>query len=102
MPQRAPDRIEKGCCLRLRLSSRAPVVCNGFVVDGHTHRQLDRRLGDHPFINAGSVGCPYEGRADAYWALLGRDVSLRRTLYDVTDAAEQLSDPTSTRCCARA
>jgi hypothetical protein len=37
------------------------------------------------------VGSPYEGRAGAYWALLGPDVSLRRTLYDVADAAEQLS-----------
>ncbi len=32
----------------------------------------------------------YEGRAGAYWTLLGPSVSLRRTIYDVTDSAEQL------------
>ncbi len=65
-------------------------VAEAVVVGGHTHRQSDRRLGDHRFINAGSVGSPYEGRAGAYWALLGPSVSLRRTIYDVTDAAEAL------------
>ena len=49
-----------------------------------------RRLGDHRFINAGSVGAPYDGHAGAYWVLLGPDVVLRRTLYDIADAAKQL------------
>jgi predicted phosphodiesterase len=74
-----------------RLSEILSGVAEAVVVGGHTHGQFDRRLGDHRFINAGSVGSPYEGRAGAYWALLGPDVSLRRTLYDVADAAEQLS-----------
>ena len=65
-------------------------VAETVVVGGHTHRQFDRRLDNHRFINAGSVGSPYEGRAGAYWALLGPGVSLRRTIYDVADAAEQL------------
>ncbi len=65
-------------------------VAEAVVVGGHTHRQFDRRLGDHRFINAGSVGSPYEGRAGAYWALLGPNVSLRRTIYNVTDADKQL------------
>ena len=37
-------------------------------------------------VNAGSVGMPYEGRPGAYWALLGPEVELRRTEYDVEAA----------------
>ena len=40
--------------------------------------------------NAGSVGMPYEGRPGAYWALLGPDVELRRTEYDIIAAAEAI------------
>jgi len=53
------------------------------VVCGHTHRQSDRRLGTVRVVNAGAIGMPYEGRAGAYWALLGPDVELRRTEVDV-------------------
>jgi predicted phosphodiesterase len=60
------------------------------IVGGHTHRQFDRRLPWHRFINAGSVGMPYEGAPAAFWALLGPDVELRSTDYDVTAALEQL------------
>ena len=40
------------------------------VVAGHTHMQLERRVGETLFVNAGSIGWPYEGRPGAYWALL--------------------------------
>lgn len=40
-------------------------------------------------MNPGSVGMPYEGRLGAFWALLGPDVTLRRTPYPVRDAAER-------------
>ena len=33
------------------------------VVAGHTHQQDDRIVGDVRFVNAGSVGLPYEGTA---------------------------------------
>jgi len=56
------------------------------VVGGHTHRQLDRTAGGTRFLNAGSVGRPYEHRPGAYWLRLGPGVDLRRTAYD-TDAA---------------
>ena len=51
------------------------------VVCGHTHVQFDRccRAGVR-VVNAGSVGMPYEGRQGAFWALLGPDVELRRTI----------------------
>lgn len=57
------------------------------LVCGHTHMQFDRRVGATRMVNAGSVGMPYEGRPGAYWALLGRDVELRRTEYDLERAA---------------
>ena len=53
------------------------------VVAGHTHMQLDRRVDGTRWVNAGSVGMPYEGEVAAFWALLGPDVELRRTPFDV-------------------
>ena len=58
------------------------------VVAGHTHMQLERQAGDTLFVNAGSVGWPYEGRTGAYWAILDEGVELRRTEYDLERAAE--------------
>jgi predicted phosphodiesterase len=58
------------------------------LVVGHTHVQFDRRLPTGlRVVNAGSVGMPYESRRGAFWALLGPDVELRRTEYDVDAAA---------------
>ena len=62
----------------------------GVAVVGHTHMQADRRVDGRRIVNAGSVGLPYEGRAGAYWALLGGDVSFRRTEYDVTALVREL------------
>lgn len=53
------------------------------VVVGHTHMQLDRRIDGFRWVNAGSVGMPYEGEVAAFWALLGPNVELRRTPFDV-------------------
>jgi predicted phosphodiesterase len=57
------------------------------VIAGHTHMQLDRRFSPWRFVNVGSVGRPYESSPGAYWALLGPDVKLVRTDYDVESAA---------------
>jgi predicted phosphodiesterase len=54
------------------------------VVAGHTHMQEDRRVGGIRWVNAGSVGMPYEDEPGAYWALLGPEVELRRTEYEAT------------------
>ena len=59
------------------------------IVCGHTHMQFDRRVGKTRVINAGSIGEPF-GETGAYWALLGPEVELRRTDYDVARAAEQI------------
>jgi putative phosphoesterase len=57
------------------------------VVCGHTHIQYDRTLSNGlRIVNPGSVGMPYEGKRGAFWALLGPDVELRCTDYDVEAA----------------
>jgi predicted phosphodiesterase len=58
------------------------------IVCGHTHMQLDRPFAGKRVVNAGSVGMPYEAAPGAYWALLGPNVELRRTEYDLERAAE--------------
>jgi Calcineurin-like phosphoesterase superfamily domain len=62
-----------------------PVVC------GHTHMPLDRLAGGRRFVNPGSVGMP-DGPPGtlAYWALLGPEVTLRRSAYDLERAAAVL------------
>jgi predicted phosphodiesterase len=61
-------------------------VTQPVVVCGHTHMQYDRRVGPVRLVNAGSVGMPY-GEPGAYWALLGPEVWLRHTPYDLERAA---------------
>jgi diadenosine tetraphosphatase ApaH/serine/threonine PP2A family protein phosphatase len=58
------------------------------IVTAHVHVQYDRRVAGIRLVGPGSVGLPYEGRQGAYWALLGPDVELRRTDYDVAAAVE--------------
>jgi predicted phosphodiesterase len=58
------------------------------VVCGHTHMQFDRMIGATRVVNAGSVGMPF-GKTGADWLLLGPDVQLRNTSYDLDDAAAQ-------------
>jgi putative phosphoesterase len=62
-------------------------VTEPVVVCGHTHHQFDRLVGGTRVVNAGSVGMPYEGRPGAFWAMLGPDVELRSTAYDLDAAA---------------
>jgi putative phosphoesterase len=57
------------------------------LVTAHVHLQYDREVAGVRNVNPGSVGLPYEGRPGAYWALLGPDVEVRRTEYDVERAA---------------
>jgi predicted phosphodiesterase len=60
------------------------------VICGHTHMQFDRKIGAIRVINAGSVGMPF-GEPGADWLLLGPDVQLRHTLYDLADAADRIA-----------
>jgi predicted phosphodiesterase len=59
------------------------------VVCGHTHMQFDRIIGGIRVVNAGSVGMPF-GEPGADWLLLGPDIQLRHTPYDLTKAAERI------------
>ncbi|MGZ8782319.1 MAG: metallophosphoesterase family protein [Gaiellaceae bacterium] len=70
-----------------RIRAALEGVTEATVIGGHTHIQFERDLGDLRFVNAGSVGRPYEGRPGAFWTLLdGVRVEPRRTAYAV-DAA---------------
>lgn len=64
-------------------------VGEAVVVCGHTHMPFDRTVAGRRLVNPGSVGMPY-GAPGAYWALLGPDVELRRTDYDLDAAAERI------------
>lgn len=59
------------------------------IVTAHVHIQFDREVAGIRSVNAGSVGLPYEGRPGAYWAMLGPDVELRRTEYDLDETIER-------------
>jgi diadenosine tetraphosphatase ApaH/serine/threonine PP2A family protein phosphatase len=68
------------------------------LVTGHTHLQFDRQLAGRRSVNPGSVGLPFhEGDpGTAYWAILGPDVELQQTPYDVMDmiaAGPRVGDP---------
>jgi putative phosphoesterase len=76
-PRTAPDLLAEAV-----RGVREPVV-----VGGHVHLQFLQRSGATAWVNAGSVGAPYEGAPGAFWLALGREApDLRRTLYDVAAA----------------
>lgn len=79
--ERTPDEVLAGM---LAGTEEAVVVC------GHTHMQVDRRVGAWRVVNAGSVGLPYDTEPGPRWALLGPDVSFRRSELDQDRAAEAL------------
>lgn len=64
-------------------------IGTSMIVCGHTHMPFDRRIGETRVVNAGSIGMPF-GEPGAYWLLLGPDVQLRRTPYDLAAAAERI------------
>jgi putative phosphoesterase len=68
-------------------------VTASMVICGHTHMQFDRTVGTIRIVNAGSVGMPF-GEPGAYWVLLGPDVQLRRTQYDLAKAAQRAGETT--------
>jgi predicted phosphodiesterase len=55
------------------------------VVGGHTHMQQRRGR----YVNAGSVGMPYEGEVAAFWAVIDEDAEFRRTTFDVERAVAE-------------
>jgi predicted phosphodiesterase len=71
-------------------------VTERVLVTAHAHVQFDRVTQGVRSVNPGSVGAPYQGKPGAYWAILGPDIALRRTEYDVELAVarfRETSDP---------
>ncbi|MDQ2837816.1 MAG: metallophosphatase family protein [Actinomycetota bacterium] len=60
------------------------------VVVGHCHMPFDRLFDRRRIVNAGAVGMPY-GHIGASWALLGSEVTLRRTAYDTAEAGRLMA-----------
>ena len=89
----ATPHSETDCFTRLTPEEAlAPVfseVGAALVVCGHTHMQFDRVVGGVRVVNAGSVGMPF-GKPGADWLILGPDVELRHTAYDLEEASAQV------------
>jgi putative phosphoesterase len=89
----ATPRSDTEIFTRLTAEDRLLPVFEGVsvpvVVCGHTHMQFDRMVGKVRVVNAGSVGMPF-GEPGAYWLLLGPNLQLRRTPYDLAKAAERI------------
>jgi predicted phosphodiesterase len=63
----------------------------GLAVAGHTHQQDDRVVGGVRFVNAGSVGLPYEGDGAARWAWIADgEPEPRSTAYDAAGAGARM------------
>ena len=87
---RSDEEIITALTSEERLSHVLAGVDERLIVCGHTPSQFDRAAGARRVVNAGSVGWPYEREPGAYWALFGPEVQLRRTAYDLDDAAGRI------------
>ena len=70
-----------------RFAELAAGIEERVLVTGHAHLQFDRHVAGRRSVNPGSVGLPFHEAepGTAYWALLGPDVELRRTRYDIAE-----------------
>jgi putative phosphoesterase len=74
-----------------RWSDALGAVDAALVVGGHTHQQDDRMVGRVRFVNAGSVGLPYEGDGAARWLWVADGApELRQTAYDAAAAGARI------------
>jgi len=91
----ATPRSDSEIFTRLTAEDRLLPVFQGLdadlVVCGHTHMQFDRLIGGVRVVNAGSVGMPF-GQPGADWLLLGPEVELRHTAYDLNRGAERIRE----------
>jgi predicted phosphodiesterase len=88
---RADDEMVTRISAPERYASVLEDVTAKTVVAGHTHQQHDVMVGDIRFLNAGSVGMPYEGDGAARWLWVADGVpDLRRTEYDSLAAGHRM------------
>jgi predicted phosphodiesterase len=91
----ASPRRDDEMLTRLSSADRCTEALRGvnarLVVAGHTHQQDDRVVGGIRFVNAGSVGLPYEGDGAARWLWIADGVpELRQTVYDAAATGARL------------
>jgi predicted phosphodiesterase len=91
----ATPRSDEELVTRISAPERWSEVLGGvdapLVIAGHTHQQDDRTVGGVRFVNAGSVGLPYEGDSDARWLWIEDGVpELRSTAYDAAAAGRRM------------
>ena len=91
----ATPRDDEELVTRISAPARWAEVLNGvthpLVVAGHTHQQDDRTVGAVRFVNAGSVGLPYEGDGAARWAWIeDGEPTLNHTNYDAAAAGRRI------------
>jgi putative phosphoesterase len=88
---RSDDEILTRLTPPARWTNALACVEAALVVAGHTHQQDDRRVGDVRFVNAGSVGLPYEGDGHARWLWIADGVpDLRCTAYDAAGTGRRI------------
>jgi predicted phosphodiesterase len=91
----ATPRSDEEMLTRISSAERYADALSGvdaaLVVAGHTHQQDDRIVGEMRFINAGSVGLPYEGDGAARWLWVADGVpEPRATVYDAAAAGRRM------------
>ncbi|WP_053225800.1 metallophosphoesterase family protein [Solirubrobacter soli] len=91
----ATPRADDEMVTRISSPERYATVLSGVtaqtVVAGHTHQQHDVMVGAIRFLNAGSVGMPYEGDGAARWLWVADgEPELRRTEYDSLAAGRRM------------
>jgi putative phosphoesterase len=90
-------RHENEIFTRLTAEERLRDVLGGIDADilvcGHTHMQFDRIVGRVRVVNAGSVGMPF-GTTGADWLIIGPEIGLRHTDYDLAVAARRIRETT--------
>ena len=91
----ATPRKDDEMVTRISATERYAAVLEGVdaatVIAGHTHQQHDVAVGATRFINAGSVGMPYEGDGAARWVWIADgEPDLRRTEYDSLAAGRRM------------
>jgi predicted phosphodiesterase len=91
----ATPRADDDMVTRVSPPERYAAVLAGvdapLVVAGHTHQQHDRTVGAIRFVNAGSVGLPYEGDGAARWLWVADGApELRDTPYDAPAAGHRM------------